>query len=810
MGVQFQESPSTVLGGASIGVVTGDLFPMGQISGGGIAGMGGNGLAVMDAAQNWGDSAFAGQWMQVAMHEIMHNLGFGHSADLPPDQIMLDDLSQGTSELVLPGIGDLTTGLNLFRADSNDINMYKVTLTTPGTLSAETIAQRLAYPSSLNTELRVFQLNADGSYSALAQNDDYFSTDSFVSLSLQPGTYFVGVSASGNDSYDPTRPDSGMNGKTTGPYQLRVNFTPQETVGPAAAGNDGSIVLNGSGFTVATSGANNVMGTTPFTAAVGNGRVTINGINAATVPLVTALNGDTFTVAQGAASYTFQFVNTANAANQPATGNIPIDFNPTDDINAVLADMVTAINDAFAVLVNANGTPFDGDADGTPGGLYNYWFNVAGTEASGATDRTLFVDKSAPSGGTGMIAKPYTTISAALTAAAADAVKGLHDIVRIEGNNASNLAADQSYNIGTTTFGTLSDGAQMVVPRNTTVMIDAGAVFKFDGANIQVGSSSVSVDQSGASLQVLGTPSTAVYFTSWQDSSVGKITNPITTAAKAGDWGGLVFENDLDIAYDGTTPPPATARPLPENNGIFLDYVNHAQLLYGGGVVTVNSVKSVYDPIYMVQARVTASYNTIEHSADAAMSADPNSFEESYFEGNNTTTGYYTNDYERVGPSLNGNLVLNNSINGIMVRIRTNAGEPLDTLTTSARFNARDITYVVPENLELDGNPGGAVIVAGATTTLQQAGAGDRGRARRLAGRRQHLHHRSERRLRQSHEHDLRTRRRLLGGPRRKQLPERRPAHDRRLGQRGQQPYFRVRDRWPSGGHQRGLYGHYV
>ena len=42
--------------------------------------------------------------------------------------------------------------------------------------------------------------------------------------------------------------------------------------------------------------------------------------------------------------------------------------------------MVTAINDAFTVLVGATGTPFDGDADGTPGGTYNYWFNVAGEE----------------------------------------------------------------------------------------------------------------------------------------------------------------------------------------------------------------------------------------------------------------------------------------------------------------------------------------------------------------------------------------------------------------------------------------------
>jgi len=50
--------------------------------------------------------------------------------------------------------------------------------------------------------------------------------------------------------------------------------------------------------------------------------------------------------------------------------------------------------------------------------------------------------------------------------------------------------------------------------------------------------------------------------------------------------------------------------------------------------VTVNSVRSVYDPIHMIETRVTASYNTILHSADAVISADPNSFLESKFEGN--------------------------------------------------------------------------------------------------------------------------------------------------------------------------------
>jgi len=730
LGVQFEELTSTTLLNPSdypnnIGVVTGDLSPTGYTSGTGINVVGNNGLAVVDGSENWGTSSYGGAWMQAAMEGIMLNLGFGRSYNLPPFQVLGNDSSQGTGEEVLPGAGNLTSGLNLYPAMSGDINMYKIVLTTPGTLSAETIAQRLSSPSLLDTELRVFQENADGSFSAVAQNDNYFGTDSYASLSLQPGTYFIGVTASGNDSYDPSILNSGMNGKSTGPYQLRVDFTPQETLGPAQASSGGNIVLTGSNITVNT-------GTTPFTAATGNNQVTIKQIDQFDVPNVAALNGETFTVKQGSASYSFQFVDTSIANNHAAAGNIPIDFDSTtDSISTIRAGMVAAINDVFTVLVNATGTPFDGDADGTPGGLYNYWFNVAGVELSGTPDHSIFVDKSAPSGGTGGIAAPYSTISAALAAAATDARLGLHDVVRIEGNHTSNdnpanlatISDNLSYNIGTDIFGrALSDGATMAVPRDTTVMIDAGAVLKLRGANIQVGSSSVNIDLSGASLQVLGTPLDSVYFTSWQDSSIGKTNNPISTAPKAGDWGGIVFENDLDIAYDSTSPLPAVPRPDPEASGVFLDYVNGAELLYGGGVVSTNSVPTTYDPVYLVEARPTISYNVIEHSADAAMSADPNSFQESLVEGNNSTTGLYTADYNRIGPALNANLLLGNSINGMLVRIRTAAGEPIDKLTTSAQFNARDITYVLPENLEIAGNPGGPVVATGNTTSLIQAG----------------------------------------------------------------------------------------
>ncbi|HEV3345121.1 MAG TPA: PPC domain-containing protein, partial [Pirellulales bacterium] len=74
------------------------------------------------------------------------------------------------------------------------------------------------------------------------------------------------------------------------------------------------------------------------------------------------------------------------------------------------------------------------------------------------------------------------------------------------------------------------------------------------------------------------------------------------------------------------------------------------------------------------------------------MSADPNSF---------------ANTEDRVGPDVYGNEITNNSINAFFIRIRTNAGEPIDVLGLPARITHTDVVYVLAENLFITGNPGG-------------------------------------------------------------------------------------------------------
>ena len=123
------------------------------------------------------------------------------------------------------------------------------------------------------------------------------------------------------------------------------------------------------------------------------------------------------------------------------------------------------------------------------------------------------------------------------------------------------------YEIGTTGSGvnqkTLADGATMDIPQGVTVMIDAGAVIKLQGANISVGSISQNIDHSLGALQILGTPLHSVYFTSYLNQLIGDDTDSLATTPSKGDWGGLVFRNDLDYAMAARRPEP----PRPGDGG---------------------------------------------------------------------------------------------------------------------------------------------------------------------------------------------------------------------------------------------------
>ncbi len=368
---------------------------------------------------------------------------------------------------------------------------------------------------------------------------------------------------------------------------------------------------------------------------------------------------------------------------------------------------------AISTLVDINGspTPLDGDGNGRPGGVFNYWFVPSrpdrATVIPGTPDTsayTVWVDKTAATGGNGTLARPYNTIAAALADAGnvtrVDATGNRAVTVRILGNTTS-----RAYEIGFNRFGVaLADGSTFDVPKNVTVMIDAGAIIKMGRARISAGSSTVSVDRSGGTLQLLGTPDTKVIVTSINDT-VGIGLNPDRTppAAAPGDWGGIDFRNRIDGGDE--------TRSDKERNGLFLNAVIHSDIRFGGGQVVVDGVSQIITPIHMVDSRPSIINNLITRSADAAVAATPNSFkEDDFLDPRSQANGFFIPDYDRVGPEIHGNKVINNTINGLFVKTKTGVAETLETVTVTARFDDIDIPHVIGENLVVAGKAGGGII----------------------------------------------------------------------------------------------------
>ncbi|GAA4448800.1 tandem-95 repeat protein [Novipirellula rosea] len=378
---------------------------------------------------------------------------------------------------------------------------------------------------------------------------------------------------------------------------------------------------------------------------------------------------------------------------------------------------VTFVGERGATITDTNNSRLDGDADGKEGGNFNFWFRVANDTPTPAVDepRVIFVSKDDGTAfNSGTLSSPLRTISDAFAKARP------FDIVRLlpsgGGDGLIQTVGDNlAYEIGIhPSKGTLEDGADFKVPQGVTVMADAGAIFKLFKAKIGVGSESTDEDRSLAAFQVLGTPlpsnaagdpliqnAGTVYFTSYDDESLGVDTNVLNSTPAPGEWGGIEFRNDFDYSE---------GRGVWETEGIFLDYVSHATITYGGGSLTPNT--PIVTPVAMYESRPTVIYNTITDSAEAAISADPNSFLETNFHAPTyQRVQAFTSDYDRVGPDLVGNVLSDNSINGLFVRVRTPAVGQLEPMTVSGRMDDKDIVHVISQVLVLQGEPGGPILL---------------------------------------------------------------------------------------------------
>lgn len=342
-----------------------------------------------------------------------------------------------------------------------------------------------------------------------------------------------------------------------------------------------------------------------------------------------------------------------------------------------------AISDGSQVL--------DGDGDGKAGGLFQYWFepNDANT--------TVFVDNSATGSGTGIpgsITNPFKTLNAAFQNVESRRLTANSvEVVRVVTGGTYQIGRNQ--NGAALTNGELTD---IQVPKDVNLILDAGVKFEMRGSHIGVGSTSASRDGSNASIQVLGTPDQPVQL-------VGFGANP----AK-GTWGGIDLRGDIDFADD--------SRVNMETNGVFLNHIQYADIKNAGGVVSIDGVPQTVAAIELAETRATIINSVISQSADAAIAATPNTFEETRFDEsryqNEVAAGpglsqYFTSDFIRVGPQIRGNTILDNSYNGLLIRIDTPTGGSLDTLDVNARFDDTDIVHILIENLTIEGNAGGPV-----------------------------------------------------------------------------------------------------
>ena len=593
-GIQFAETEDL-----GFTVATGDIralapdAPTGPLGVLGIA-TGGNfidGLAIMDAAEDWSDE-FAVQdsgsqisWFETAMHEVGHILGLGHTYDLPALTVMGSDFTQSVAfpEPTYPGDNDIAHLQHIHRPESNDADLYKFEITDPGVVTFETFAERLENSSLADTHLTVWH-EVNGEQTKIASNDDYFSEDSFLELTLEAGTYYVGVSSTGNTEYSPKLANSGAGGTSEGRYELRIHHR-----------------------------------------------------------------------AELAASQQIQ-----------------------DRIDALHPDIR---------YTPETSQPLDGDYDGIAGGAYNFWFRVATPDDTHIVDKAGFGD--------------FTEIDVAMNAAESG------DIIRVVGNGGddgelSTPNDNLPYEIGRSVFGNvLADGNNINVKKGVTLMIDEGAALKFRAASLTTGSAAPGVDRSGGAIQVLGTNDNFVYFSSFQDDSLGGDSDSLPATPREGDWGGILFAGELD---------QAAGRFNYEDQSIFLNYVNHADIQFAGGSVTIDSISQVSAPIEMRDMRPTATFNRITRSAESAIAASPDSFEETNFHEPEFQQVEFVSDYTRIGPEIYGNQLSDNSFNGLFIRTVTQAGQDLRPMTVSGRWNDTDIPHVIAENLVLQGQAGNALL----------------------------------------------------------------------------------------------------
>ncbi|MGH7135288.1 MAG: hypothetical protein ACREHD_06070, partial [Pirellulales bacterium] len=354
LGVQFKETSDETLGAADFGIVTGvvqSVLPTAPATLDAVAGPAqtspntANGvpefLAVMNDQVFSTESAYGGPWFTAAMQQIGRLLGLGYDGEGPPGTVMglggNDPATGAAPEPVFPSNTDILHGQSLYQPASDNVDMYKFTINTAGTLNAETIAQRSTFNSITlpSTSAGLLATTLDG-----------------TTFTINDGTHTVTfeLDADGR-SLAPGDKNTPVNYKSTDTAAVvAADIAGAINAAAAARGLNANASTEGSTVNVAGPGtvtglSNTQDGVTYSNQSPASSAITVPATSAG--PVGTGFDGSAFTMSDGTHSVTFEFDANGRAL---ATGdtNTPIAYNSTDTAATVAGDIVTAINAAAA------------------------------------------------------------------------------------------------------------------------------------------------------------------------------------------------------------------------------------------------------------------------------------------------------------------------------------------------------------------------------------------------------------------------------------------------------------------------------
>jgi len=156
-----------------------------------------------------------------------------------------NDTLSSASPVILDGDGratftDMVIGDGL--QEAQDVDLFRIFVNGPSLITVEVFAATLASPSGLDPYLRLF----DSSGAELRNNDNFNGLDPKIQYFVPAGgSYFVGVTAYPNGSYDPLVLGSGVASTSSGLYNLAIDvdtastdsFTVQSAVPVAIPGS---------------------------------------------------------------------------------------------------------------------------------------------------------------------------------------------------------------------------------------------------------------------------------------------------------------------------------------------------------------------------------------------------------------------------------------------------------------------------------------------------------------------------------------------------------------------------------------------